>query len=145
MSALYGSWRKKFADLMSELRSITPELASLDLPRPDDDELMKLEKSMRENIYNCCLKAKHLLSAKPTTVTTSTTDAMVVKLPKIDVPHFNGNIVSWHSFWEQFHVAIHSRTSLSKAEKLAYLQSSLKDGSAKSVIHGLSQSGDHYI
>ena len=27
---------------------------------------------------------------------------------------------------------------------MAYLRESLKDGSAKSVIHGLSQSGDHY-
>ena len=133
---------EEISDLKSELRSITPELASLDLP--DDDELMKLEKSMRESMYKCSLKAKRLLSAKPAAFTTSTTDALGVKLPKIDVPRFNGNILSWRSFWEQFHVAIHCRTSLSKAEKLAYLQSSLKDGSAKSVIDGLSQSGDHY-
>ena len=133
---------EEIADLKSELRSITPEFASLDLP--DDNELMKLEKSMREHMYRCSLKAKRLLSAKPATVATSTTDVLGVKLPKIDVPRFNGNILSWRSFWEQFDVAIHSRTSLSKAEKLAYLQSSLKDGSARSVIDGLSQSGDHY-
>ena len=95
-------------------------------------------------MYKCSLKAKRLLPAKPATVATSTTDALGVKLPNIDVPRFNGNILSWCSFWEQFDVALHSRTSLSKAEKLAYLQSSPKDGSAKSVINGLSQSGDHY-
>jgi hypothetical protein len=46
--------------------------------------------------------------------------------------------------WDRFNVAIHGRFSLSKAEKLAYLRKSLKDGPAKGVIEGLSESGDFY-
>ena len=40
--------------------------------------------------------------------------------------------------------AVHDRTNLSDSEKLVYLQQSLKVGSTKSTIEGLSRSGDNY-
>ena len=67
-----------------------------------------------------------------------------VKLPKLDVPKFDGSILNWRSFWEQFCVAVHDRTHLSDSEKLVYLQQSLKGGSAKSAVEGLSRSGEYY-
>lgn len=30
-----------------------------------------------------------------------------VKLPKLNVPTFDGDIINWVTFWEQFKVAIH--------------------------------------
>ena len=57
-----------------------------------------------------------------------------VKLTKLDVPKFDGNILNWRSFWEQFCVAVHDRPHLSDSEKLIYLQQSLRGGSAKGVI-----------
>ncbi len=41
-------------------------------------------------------------------------------------------------------VSVDERTNLSDAEKLVYLQHSLKEGSAKGVIQGLSGTGEHY-
>ena len=75
---------------------------------------------------------------------TSTASNPGVKLTKLDVPTFDGDIFNWKTFWEQFRVAIHNHTHLSNAEKLAYLRHSLKDGTAKNVIAGLSHFGDHY-
>ena len=60
-----------------------------------------------------------------------------VRLPKLDVPTFDGNTL------EQFAVVVHDCTHLSNAEKLAYLRHSLKKGAAKG-IEGLSKSGDQY-
>ena len=74
----------------------------------------------------------------------TTSDGKGAKLPKIDVPTVNGNILFWRSFWEQFSVAVHNRTDLSDAEKLVYLRHVVKDGSAKRVIEGLSCTGDDY-
>ena len=74
----------------------------------------------------------------------ATHDSRGVKLPKLKVPTFNGDILNWRSFWEQFCVSVHNRPSLCDSEKLVYLQQSLKDGSAKGVIEGLSRSGDNY-
>jgi hypothetical protein len=67
-----------------------------------------------------------------------------VKLPKLDVPIFDGDLLSWTQFWEQFSVSVHDRSEISDAEKLAYLRSALKDGPAKMSIEGLSRSGEHY-
>ena len=39
---------------------------------------------------------------------------------------------------------MHDRTNISDAEKLVNLQQALKDGSAKTVIEGLTRSGEHY-
>ena len=73
-------------------------------------------------------------------------DIKGVKLPKLEVPTFDGNILHWKCFGEQFCISVHDHPSLSDSEKLVYLQHALKDGSAKHVIEGLlSRSGDHYI
>lgn len=74
-----------------------------------------------------------------------TTAPKGVRLPKIDVPTFDGNLINWRTFWEQFCVAIHDRSRLSDTEKLVYLRHSLKDGLAMKTIEGLSQSGDQYV
>ena len=63
----------------------------------------------------------------------------------IDVPMFDSDILHWQTFWEQFSVTIHDPTDISDTEKLVYLRHSLKDGSAKSIIEGLSRSGKQYV
>ena len=52
--------------------------------------------------------------------------------------------MNWSSFWEQFEVSIHKKENLEDVEKLAYLRDALKDGSAKLVIQGLSQTEGNY-
>ena len=83
-------------------------------------------------------------SSRPPGSTPTPADGKGVKLPKIDVPKFDGNIVNWRTFWEQFCVSIHGRSNLLDSEKLVYLRHSLKDDSAKNVIEGLSRSGEYY-
>ena len=65
-----------------------------------------------------------------------------IKLTKLDVPSFDGNILHWQTFWDQFCISVHNRTNLTKA--LVYLQQALKDSIAKRSLEGLSQSGDCY-
>ena len=88
-----------------------------------------------------------LLSSASSSSDTSTSppDSNGVRLPKLDVPRFDGKILNWESFWEQFCISVHERANLSNAEKLVYLQQSLKGGSAKGTIEGLSRSGDNYV
>ena len=130
---------EEMSELKVELRDISRGLFTLNLP--DGDNLLVLGKKLREESLAHSLQIKRLLS-RPTPPSTS--DPIGVKLPKIDVPRFDRNILKWQSFWEQYEVSIHTRRHLSNAEKLAYLRSSLKDGSAMAVIEGLTQSGDCY-
>ena len=67
-----------------------------------------------------------------------------IHLPKISVPTFDGHILQWQLFWEQFELYIHNRAELSDAVKLAYLRDVLKDGPAPNVKEGLAQMDDNY-
>ena len=67
-----------------------------------------------------------------------------VKLSKIGVPSIDGNILNWATFLEQFEVAIHSKEQLTDAERLAYLKDCLKEGPARHVIGGLTQTSGNY-
>ena len=66
----------------------------------------------------------------------------MAKLPKIELPKFTGDVTEWQSFWDKF-VAIIDTSDLPDISKFTYLQS-LLDGEAKSAIHGLSTTSDHY-
>ena len=66
-------------------------------------------------------------------------EAPGIRLPKIGVPSFDGNILNWTSFWEQFEVAVYSKDILRDVEKLAYLKDAVKNSPARHVIEGLSR------
>ena len=127
-----------------ELSGIRGELLSFDAD--EEDELYVLQSKLEEALFDSSLKIRQLLKCGfRESAVSSATSSKGVKLPQIDVPTFDGNIVNWRSFWEQFCVSVHSRSNLSDSEKLVYLQHSLKDSVAKHAIEGLSHSGDYYI
>ena len=43
---------------------------------------------------------------------THTADPAKVKLPKISLPRFNGNLMRWTAFWDSYHSAIHQWTAI---------------------------------
>ena len=51
----------------------------------------------------------------------------------IEVPTFDGDLLKWKSFWEQFSVSIHNRTDVTNAENMVYLQNALEDHTAISI------------
>ena len=53
----------------------------------------------------------------------STTNSNVggIRLPKINLPKFNGDVTRFMSFWQSFNCAIHSNDSLSAVNKMNYL------------------------
>ena len=65
-----------------------------------------------------------------------------VKLPKLNLPYFGGDVREWTSFWEQFETAI-DNSDLPDVSKFTYVRSLLKSD-AKQCIEGLSLSGAHY-
>ena len=136
---LLQQYEVNLADYKRELVDIHNQILALDLD--DKDELSVGHASIEDAIFQLSIKIRKQLQPSKDT---SSHESQGVKLPKLDVPQFDGNILSWKTFWEQFYVSVHGKTSLSDAEKLVYLQHSLKDGSAKHVIEGLSRTGDCY-
>ena len=143
---LLHQYQEQLSDFKKELGDIRQTLISW---REEGDELETSTNAIDKVLFDCSLQLKKLLFTLPNPISdplmeSSATMASGVKLPKIDVPTFDGNILSWQTFWEQFSIAIHKRSSLSDTEKLVYLRHSLKDGAAKKVIEDMSPSGDQY-
>ena len=66
-------------------------LLSLDL---EDDEVVLAQSDVEKAISDCSLNIKKLLYT-PTSTLLPPLDTMGVKLPKLDIPTFNGDIIIW--------------------------------------------------
>ncbi len=117
--------------LQAELTVISRDILLLE----DCDAMSEKESSLNKAAFDTRVKIKRLLQ---------TPSKGGVKLLKLDVPTFDGSLISWKTFWEQFSISVHDQVSLSDAEKLAYLKHAVKDSSAKHVVEGLSGTGEHY-
>ena len=53
------------------------------------------------------------------------TKTIKVKLPKLELKPFDGNILNWQPFWDSFQSSIDSNSNISPVDKFAYLQSYL--------------------
>ena len=139
-TCLIRQYEEQLLDFKRELEDIRKCLLPLDLT--DDDELNVLQTNLEKALFKTSLQIRRLLKAHVSAPSTS--ERKGVRLPKLDVPTFDGNILNWRSFWEQFQVSVHDRSNLAESEKLVYLQHALKDGSAKQAIEGLFRSGEYY-
>ena len=99
---------QQFAEeLMSckdDLKKVSNDLLGLDLE--DDHELIKLHSVVKKLYFTCSCTTKRLLNYGPSTTDpkASTDSKVVAKLPKLEVPKFNGDILKWRSFWDMFKV-----------------------------------------
>ena len=53
------------------------------------------------------------------------TKTIKVKLPKLELKPFDGNILNWQPFWDRFQSSIDSNSNISPVDKFVYLQSYL--------------------
>ena len=139
-------YQEVLADLKTELSDIRKE--ALVITADTSDALSIAIRTQDKEIFDLSVKVKKLLynpGSTPESLTPTMVGPRGVKLPRIDIALFNGDLLNWQTFWEQFDISVHSRKDIADAEKLAYLRHALKDGHAKSVIEGLSQSGDQYV
>ena len=56
-----------------------------------------------------------------------------VRLPKLTIKPFSGNVTAWTTFWDSYKSTIHENGELSDIEKLNYLRSLLTHGAADAI------------
>ena len=66
-----------------------------------------------------------------------------IKLPKLELQKFNGNILNWQEFWDSFEASIHKNPNLQPVDKFNYLRAEL-EGDASVVISGLELTNTNY-
>ncbi|KAF8783509.1 hypothetical protein HNY73_013663 [Argiope bruennichi] len=76
-------------------------------------------------------------------ITTPAIQSYTVKLPKIKLEPFNGDVELWQSFWEQFQSSIDNNPNLSVIDKHVFLRGYLQD-EPKRLIDGISIIADTY-
>ena len=64
-----------------------------------------------------------------------------IKLAKLELTRFDGNILNWQEFWDSFDAMIHKYPSLQDMDKLNYFKGLLKN-EANNVISGLEITGN---
>ena len=65
-----------------------------------------------------------------------------IKLPKLNLPVFDGNILCWQEFWDVFNSSVHEQ-EVPNVTKFSYLKGSLRSA-AVAVIGGISITNDSY-
>ncbi|KAL5518072.1 hypothetical protein EMCRGX_G003745 [Ephydatia muelleri] len=66
-----------------------------------------------------------------------------VRLPKLELKRFDGELTMWILLWDSFESAVHNSNELSPVDKFNYLKS-LLDGPAAAAIAGLTLSTPNY-
>lgn len=66
-----------------------------------------------------------------------------VKLPKLSLKRFNGDLTKWITFWDTFESAVHNNPALSDIDKFNYLTTLLESAAAEAIA-GLTLTAANY-
>ena len=120
---------------LETLKTLDDEI--LDMVKEDDlaDEIEQAD-DFKEGLYSVLVRIERVLTvvSRPTPVPSapstdpslSASRASRVKLPKLTIQPFGGDLTTWTPFWESYRAAIHDNPSLTDTEKFNYLQSLLE-------------------
>ena len=98
--------QEQMIEFKKELKEIETSLLEIDLE--GGDPLMEAQRAVESSIFDCSLTIKKRLHPKPDVSPSATADAPGVKLPKLEVPTFDGDILNWKGFWEVLCVSTQS-------------------------------------
>ena len=140
--------KSNYVTQLEKIRVLDEEIADLVDADDIDDELTN---SLQAKDKSCEVVAtidaficKLSISATlPSPASTSSSSSMRVKLPKLELNKFDGNVLSWKTFWDRFSSSIHDQDSISDVDKFSYLKGLLCD-SANDCISGLTLRSGNY-
>ena len=108
--------------------------------------LIKIERIMSRHTAAAAAAVSTAAHVDPATTTVgahTASSASRIKLPKLTIQPFSGELTEWIPFWESYCAAIHDNTNLTDVEKFNYLRSFLQRP-ALEAISGLSLTGANY-
>ena len=106
-------YRDQVSEIKAELSAISTSLLSSDVPT--DDPVMQTQARTDKAVFDCLLKVKKQLRVLIVN-STKPNEPIATKLPKLELPTFHGDILSWKNVWEQFCVLVHDGMSIPKEE-----------------------------
>lgn len=104
----------------------------------DEDEIRA---AFEESMFTVQAKIKMFIR-KANTLTTAATETHV-RLPKIELPKYDGDIKEWPNFKDLFCTLVHNSKTISTIQNFMVLKSSL-NGHALSMIQSIPVTGSNY-
>ena len=65
------------------------------------------------------------------------------RLPKLDLPQFDGDVLQWNTFWDSYESTIHYNSTLTPIQKFSYLKAQLV-GTAAQTVAGFALTNANY-
>ena len=117
----------------------------------DDKVVEEIEQadSFKEDIYRALVRLEPFIGATPlvppseSCMTAPTLVEHRVRLPKINMKSFHGDLTTWTPFWDSYASSVHDTPTLSDVDKFNYLNS-LLEGSAREPVSGLTLTSANY-
>ena len=112
-----------------------------------DDEIQQSDE-YKERIYIALTRVDKVLNdttvhTAPTPPTIAPNRSTKIKLPKLTLPHFSGNLMKWPPFWDSHESAIHNNRELNDVDKFNRFRS-LLEHSVYDAIAGLTLTTANY-
>ena len=63
------------------------------------------------------------VASSPVPVVSSSSNNFRTNLPKLIIEQFDGDILNWQTFWDQYYSSVHIKTNISEIDKFMYLKS----------------------
>ncbi|XP_037296552.1 uncharacterized protein LOC115448841 [Manduca sexta] len=135
----------------SKLKGATERLAfevcnySKTVKEPDTEKITQYTLGQihaEDLIAEISVTIKQNIQDSPTVLASNKNVKTCNKLPKMELARFDGNVLKWYQFWDQFSSNVDSR-DISDVDKLLYLQSVLTDD-AKQAVEGLDTTNKNY-
>ena len=130
--------------------ALTTVMASIELPRLSTPIFSvpslyppAIPRTDHRMMFSSPFRLPPLPPAGHTPIATSTEHVAKVKLPKLSLKRFNGDITQWSTFWDTFQSSIDSNPGLSNIDKFNYLKS-LLEGPASEAVSGLKLTAANY-
>ena len=100
---LHGKQLSKFK---CELEDISKSILNSD--EAEDEALSHQQTEIEQQLFSCSLTVKRLLESRNHSTTSPLSSSHEgVKLPKLEVPSFDGSILNWKTFWDKFYISVH--------------------------------------
>ncbi|XP_066978806.1 uncharacterized protein [Macrobrachium rosenbergii] len=139
--------RKSSKEYLQKIQELGNEILDLTDPVEQPDQIMneaKYSLKVGTEIYRLNSSIKSLLAVRGEPNAPILPVQATVKLLKLDLKHFDGDLMEWNSFWELYEVSVHQRTDFENIQKFSYLKG-LLEGEALEPVSGFKLEGDKYL
>ena len=134
--------RDRLIECKKHLDNIYEQIANLCIR--SDNALLTDHYQLEDEHFSCARRLKSVTKKFSSQPPPETSGNGKTRIAKLDIPTFDGEILNWQKYWNQFEVAVHSQKSISSTEKLRYLEQAVHRSPAVKAIMGLSRTGAQY-